>query len=261
MKPEILPNGIATVPRPAEAPVIPALEFTSVTAGYGSTTVLRDISLQIAPGDVVALLGPNGAGKTTTLRTAAGIVRPQSGRVLLNGVDVTDTAIHQRTRAGLCLIPEGRGVFRSLTVRENLRMQVLKNSGSSDAFDAALAVFPALRTRLNHAAGQLSGGQQQMLALARAYLTEPRVILLDEVSMGLAPLVVEEIFEALDTLARTGVTIVLVEQYVTRALAMADAVILLNKGVVAFDGRPDQLDESEVLRGYLGVELDGGVAR
>lgn len=235
----------------------PVFEFTSVTAGYGPTTVLRDVSFRVNSGTVVALLGPNGAGKTTTLRAAAGIVRPQTGTVSLDGADVTKAPIHRRASSGLCLIPEGRGIFRSLTVKENLRMQLPKGRSSSSPFDDVLSVFPILGKRLGQHAGQLSGGQQQMLALARAYLTRPRVIMLDEVSMGLAPLVVDEIFEALDALAKTGVAMVLVEQYVTRALAMADQVVLLNKGSVAYDGAPDELDETEVLRGYLGVEFEG----
>jgi branched-chain amino acid transport system ATP-binding protein len=233
-----------------------ALEICGVTAGYGETTVLWDVSFAVGTGEVLALLGPNGTGKTTALRAATGIIRPSSGRVRLTGDDVTGLRPHRRTALGLCLIPEGRGVFRSMTVQENLRLQ--RSAGESrptDAIDRAMAVFPALKHRLKDMAGRLSGGQQQMLALARAYVTDPKVILLDEVSMGLAPKVVEEVFQALEGLANAGVAMVLVEQYVTRALALADHVVLLDKGTVSYDGKPDGLDEEAVLRGYLGIGL------
>ena len=233
------------------------LGFDQVVAGYGTTTVLRQVSFRVRPGQVVALLGPNGAGKTTVLRTASGIVRPRSGSVAIDGIEVCKEAPHRRAERGLCLIPEGRGVFKSLTVRENLRLQVRPHdAGSDEAIERALSVFPALKSRMRQAAGHLSGGQQQMLSLARAYVTSPRVILLDEVSMGLAPRVVDEMFEALRNLAATGTAMLIVEQYVTRAMAMADVVVLLNKGAVSYDGPPSELDEQAVLRGYLGVEQD-----
>ncbi|WP_051182021.1 ABC transporter ATP-binding protein [Nocardia vinacea] len=235
------------------------LELSNVSAGYGSTTILRNVSFSIPPGQVVALLGSNGAGKTTTLRTAAGVLRPTVGAVRLEGVDVTDDAPYRRAAQGVCLIPEGRGVFRSLTVRENLRLQLGEGrSNLAEAFERAFAVFPALSSRMNDIAGRLSGGQQQMLALARAYVGEPKVILLDEVSMGLAPRIVDEIFAALHELAERGIAMLLVEQYVTRAMEMADAVVLLNKGVVTYDGPPGELDEEEVLRGYLGGDFTMG---
>jgi branched-chain amino acid transport system ATP-binding protein len=231
------------------------LQFDRVSAGYGTTTVLREVSFQVRPGHVVALLGPNGAGKTTVLRTASGIVRPTSGMVSLDGVDLGKEATHRRAARGLCLIPEGRGIFKSLTVRENLRLQVPAGETRSDeAIGRALTVFPALKDRMKDAVGHLSGGQQQMLSLARAYVTNPRVILLDEVSMGLAPRVADEMFQALRILAATGTAMLMVEQYVTRAMAMADIVVLLNKGTVSYVGPPSELDEQAVLQGYLGVE-------
>ena len=231
----------------------PALRLSSISAGYGRTAVLRDVSISVPQTEIVALLGPNGAGKTTLLRTASGLLRPTSGTIEIAGKDVTRASPAKRARAGLSLIPEGRGIWRNLTVRENLRLQVppwLRN----DSVAAAIEMFPILGDRLDQAAGTLSGGQQQMVALSRAYLAQPSVVLLDEVSMGLAPKVVDEIFEALRKLADAGVALLLVEQYVTRALAMADRVVLLDRGHVSFSGRPSELDEEAVLRGYLGVE-------
>ncbi|HVU72962.1 MAG TPA: ABC transporter ATP-binding protein [Mycobacteriales bacterium] len=237
----------------------PVLELRGVTAGYGRATVLRDVSFSVAPGSVTALLGPNGSGKTTTLRTVSGIVKPSAGSVLLGGADVTRKAPHRRAEKGLCLIPEGRGIFRSLTVRDNLRMQVPPWRRGA-AVDAAITAFPVLGQRLDQVAGSLSGGQQQMLALGRAYLADPTVVLLDEVSMGLAPRVVDEIFGSLRALAATGVALVVVEQYVTRALELADQVVLLDRGTVGFCGSPATLDEAELMKSYLGVDVASGGA-
>lgn len=242
-----------SAPAPArEQPAAPVLRIADLTSGYGSTTVLRDVAFGVPPGQVTALLGPNGAGKTTLLRTVCGLIEPTGGTIALGGTDVTHLAPYQRARDGLCLIPEGRGIFRSLTVQENLRLQLAPDeSQPAERLERALAVFPALRDHMRQVAGTLSGGQQQMLALARAYVTQPKLILLDEISMGLAPLVVEEMFEAMRALARSGVAMLLVEQYVTRAVEMSDAVVLLNRGAVSYSGPAAGLDEETVLRGYL----------
>jgi branched-chain amino acid transport system ATP-binding protein len=249
------PDAAGKPPAPEE----PVLQLSNITAGYGRSTVLRDVTVEIPAGSIVALLGPNGAGKTTMLRTAAGLLRPAAGTVRLNGAEVTKAAPHQRARAGLCLIPEGRGIFRNLTVRENLRMQVPPGAKgtANEGLDRVLATFPVLRDRLGQTAGTMSGGQQQLLALARCYLTSPRVVLLDEVSMGLAPRVVDEIFTAIVTLAAGGTALVLVEQYVNRALELASRAVLLDRGTVAYTGPTRDLDEAAVLRGYLGVDVDG----
>jgi branched-chain amino acid transport system ATP-binding protein len=248
-------QGAARSPFAAPEPV---LRLSGITAGYGKSTVLRDVSVEIPPGCIVALLGPNGAGKTTLLRTAAGLLRPAAGTVWIGSTDVTKAAPYQRARAGLCLIPEGRGIFRGLTVRENLRMQAPAGTKGApgDGLERVLATFPVLRERLGQTAGTMSGGQQQMLALARCYLASPRVILLDEVSMGLAPKVVDEIFAAIATLADGGTALVLVEQYVNRALELASRAILLDRGTIAYDGLTRDLDEAAVLRGYLGVDVN-----
>jgi branched-chain amino acid transport system ATP-binding protein len=229
-----------------------ALELTGITAGYGETVVLRDVSIVVPRSSVVALLGANGAGKTTLLRVAAGLLKPMAGCVHVDSAVVTGQPPHRCARAGVCLIPEGRGIFRSLSVRENLELQIPPWS-SEMRVDTALAAFPELSRHLDRVAGTLSGGEQQMVALARAQLAEPRVVLLDEVSMGLAPRIVERIFEALHELATTGVAILLVEQYVGRALSMADSAVVLNRGSVAYAGAAGDLDEELLSANYLGT--------
>jgi branched-chain amino acid transport system ATP-binding protein len=212
--------------------------------------VLRDIDFRVPPSSVVALLGANGAGKTTLLRAASGLLRPSKGKVLLDGKDVTRRASHDRARGGLCLVPDGRGVFPSLSVRDNLQLQVPpwdKGGRIDEAFD----IFPVLKERLKQTAGTMSGGQQQMLALARCFLAKPKVVLLDEVSMGLAPRVVEEIFQAVRRLASTGVAILLVEQYVTTALELADSVSVMSRGRISFTGSPDQVDHDALINHYI----------
>jgi branched-chain amino acid transport system ATP-binding protein len=235
-----------------EAPRLTALELQGVTAGYGGATVLREVSLTVAAGTVTALLGPNGAGKTTLLKIAAGLLRPTKGSILINGHDVTRLPAFKRAEDGLCLIPEGRGIFRSLTVRDNLRVEI-PPWRKGERIDAALDAFPILADRLDQTAGHLSGGQQQMLALARAYLSNPSLVLLDEVSMGLAPRLVDEIFDSLNQLAATGAALVVVEQYVQRALDLAGQVVVLNRGTVRYAGPAAELDESVLMSSYLGA--------
>ena len=225
----------------------------NIVAGYAETTVLRGASLTVPEGSVVALLGANGAGKTTLLRVASGLLRPTSGTMTLDGVDVTGARPHQLAVRGVCHVPEGRGVFPSLTVRENLALAA--GPGGKDALDKAVAAFPRLGERIGQTAGTMSGGEQQMLALARAYIANPKVWLLDEVSMGLAPKIVDEIFEFLGRVAREGSSLLLVEQYVTRALALADYVYLLNRGQVAYRGEPSELADEDVFARYLGTDV------
>jgi branched-chain amino acid transport system ATP-binding protein len=232
----------------------PVLGIAGLTARYGSSTVLRDVDLEVKSGEVVALLGPNGAGKTTLMRAAAGLVHASSGTVSLAGVDISRRRPHQRARAGLCLVPEGRGIFPSLTVRENLRLQGSARQ-RTETLDRIVEAFPVLGDRLGVAAGSLSGGQQQMIALGRCLVTNPSVVMLDEVSMGLAPLIIDQIFEALERLARTGVALLLVEQYVSRALGMADRVYVLTRGQVSWQGRPSEITEEEIMHRYLAVDL------
>jgi branched-chain amino acid transport system ATP-binding protein len=228
------------------------LALRGVTAGYGRTTVLRAVDLAVAQGQVVALLGPNGAGKTTLLRAAAGLLGASAGQITVGGEDHTRSRPHLRARAGLCLVPEGRGIFPNLSVRENLLLQVPPWRRDT-RYEPALEAFPILKERLSQTAGSLSGGQQQMLALSRCFLADPKVVLLDEVSMGLAPRIIDEIFAALVRLSDAGVALLLVEQYVSRALSVADHVYLLGRGTVTFSGPPSELDEAELMRRYVGA--------
>ena len=222
-----------------------------ITAGYAGTTVLRDVTIAVPPGSVVALLGPNGAGKTTLLRVASGLLRPTQGRVMVDGVDMTGATPHALCAKGICHVPEGRGIFPSLTVRDNLVL-LSKRGTERGSLDKAVEAFPRLGERLPQLAGTMSGGEQQMLALARTYIQNPRVALLDEVSMGLAPTIVDEIFEFLDVLAKQGSSLLLVEQYVTRALAAADYVFLLNRGRVVFAGEAGEVDVDALAAEYVG---------
>jgi branched-chain amino acid transport system ATP-binding protein len=227
------------------------LELRGIQAGYGEHTVLRDVSLTVQPGTVAAVLGPNGAGKTTLLRVASGLLRPAAGVVVLDGQDVTRTRPYARARRGLCHIPEGRGIYPTLTVRENLVLHSRPGQESA-ALDRATSAFPVLGDKLRQPAAQLSGGQQQMLSLARAWITSPRLVLVDEASMGLAPVVVDQIFEFLAQIAASGTALLIVEQYVNRALALAHAVYVMNKGGVVFSGKPAEITD-DLFAHYLGT--------
>lgn len=230
------------------------LELKNVVAGYAGTTVLRGVDLVVPDGAVVALLGANGAGKTTLLRVASGLLHPTSGRLLLGGTDVTRCRPYELVRRGICHVPEGRGIFPSMTVRENLILQSVRGEEEA-ALERAISAFPRLGERLTQPAGTMSGGEQQMVALARTYVQHPTVVLLDEVSMGLAPKVVDEIFDFLGLLRAQGVSLLLVEQYVTRALAIADYVYLLNRGEVSFAGEPGELEGEDVFTQYVGADI------
>ena len=232
--------------------VPPALEVRNVVAGYDSTTVLWDVSLTVAAGKVTALLGPNSAGKTTLLKTVSGLVPATSGTIAMHGSDITRWAPHTRAAAGLCHVPEGRGIFRSLTVRENLVMQA-SGADSDVALQRATEAFPILGRRLAQRSGTLSGGEQQMLALAVAYVREPRLILVDEASLGLAPVVVDDIFSFLEKRCAEGASLLMVDQFVHRALAMSSHAYVLRQGVIVFDGGPDELLESDLFEQYLGA--------
>jgi branched-chain amino acid transport system ATP-binding protein len=230
------------------------LTLRSVTAGYGDAIVLRNVDFTVGDGEIVALLGPNGAGKSTLLRTATGFVKPRSGHVELAGEDFTRRAPYRFTRAGVCHLPEGRGIFPSLTVRENITIQA-RNRRLDDAISQATDLFPALGSRLGQTAGSLSGGEQQMLALSRAYITEPKLLLVDEPSLGLAPLLVDAIYDALARLVeRGGMSVVVVEQYVQKALDLAERVYILSRGEIIHDGSAKEISTADIYEKYLGIE-------
>jgi branched-chain amino acid transport system ATP-binding protein len=223
---------------------------------YGRVEALRGVSLQVAPGEVVAVLGANGAGKTTLLRTLSGLVRPRSGTAEVLGRPAATATAHQLARDGMLHIPEGRGTLQTLTVLDNLRI-AYDIRPSEQGFDAALASvyarFPRLAERHAQQAGNLSGGEQQMLALARAVINRPRLLLVDEPSLGLSPLMVIEAYRTLRTFKEEGLTILLVEQNVKLALRFADRACVLRQGRIVREGRSaDLLDDPEFTRHYLG---------
>ena len=229
------------------------LDVRGLRAGYGRGEVLHGVDLALEPGRLVAVLGPNGAGKSTLLGAIAGHVRVRAGAVALDGVDLAGCAPEVIARCGLYLLPEGRAAFPTLTVTENLRLA----SGAPEAtlaprIDAAFDLFPRLAERRPQVAGTMSGGEQRMLALARAFVAEPRVLLLDEPSLGLAPRIVDEVFAAITAFRAEGMSVVLVEQYVHRALAVADDTVVLASGRVAWAGPAGELDERALAERYLG---------
>ena len=229
-----------------------ALSMKGITSGYGTTTIVRNIDLTIEAGSVTALLGPNGAGKSTLLKTMSGLIRPMSGSVMIDGHDVSSLAPNKRANLGLCHIPEGRGIFPSMTVKENLELQA-KPGEQSIAIEKGIAAFPILGERLMQRAGTLSGGQQQMLSMARAYTQNPRVILVDEGSLGLAPIVVDEIFSFLAGVAAAGAALLIVDQFVARALALATSAYVMTRGEIVFAGTSAELQRSDVFERYLGT--------
>jgi branched-chain amino acid transport system ATP-binding protein len=228
-----------------------ALELVDVAAGYGRTAVLRGVSLAVPAGQVTALLGPNGAGKTTLLRTVSGLLPCNNGTVSMFGDDITKVSPYRRFERGLCHIPEGRGVFRSLTVRDNIVMQS-KRREERDAVERATEVFPILGERLSQLAGTLSGGEQQMLAMAVAYVRDSRLILVDEASLGLAPRIVDQIFGYLHRLSTEGHALLLIDQFVTRALEMATTAYVIVRGEIAYSGGAPELLDGDVFSRYVG---------
>ena len=233
---------------PGETPV---LQLSSVRAGYGRIDVLHGVDLTLSPGQVYALLGPNGAGKSTTLAVASGQIVPSSGSLLLCGRDITGIAPDALARTGVCLIPEGRGIFPNLTVTENLRMATFTGTSFANVQDKVFTQFPRLRERRRQTAGTLSGGEQQMLAMGRALATDPAVLLIDELSMGLAPLIVDELYDNVRRIAKSGLSILIVEQFVHEILGVADIAGIMLHGHIVETGTPTEIAD-HLTSAYLG---------
>jgi len=231
----------------------PLLKVEGLNVSYGQSHALFDVSLEVASGSMTAVLGANGAGKSTLARAISGLVPASSGSVHFNGEDITGMPAYRVRRHGLTYIPEGRGIFPGLSVLENLRMAVggERRSDRPAAIERAIEHFPVLGDRRSQLAGSLSGGEQQMLALARALAVPPRLIIADEMSLGLAPIVTESVFRSLDEARASGITIVLIEQFVHRALSLADTCVILTRGSVAWSGPASDAGQ-EVLDSYLG---------
>ncbi len=232
------------------------LEVSGLTVAYGHTVAVRELDLAVASGSIVALIGANGAGKTTVMRTLSGLLRPSAGKVMFEGTDITGRQVHRIAALGLGHVPEGRQVFAELTVADNLALGAYLVASRTEAArrrEAVLARFPRLRERLEQPAGALSGGEQQMLALGRALMAAPRLLLMDEPSMGLAPLFVEEIFGIIADLKRAGTTILLVEQNASAALEIADAAYVIENGRIMLHGpAPEIARDPRVAAAYLG---------
>jgi branched-chain amino acid transport system ATP-binding protein len=220
---------------------------------YGLLQAVRGVSFEVTQGEIIALIGANGAGKTTLLRAIAGAHRPHAGKVTFEGADVTRLPAHRRVSLGIALVPEGRRLFPSLTVKENLRVAAAGNRRGRWNVQAVLDVFPLLQPRLNALAANLSGGEQQAVAIGRALMSNPRLLLLDEVSLGLAPIVVDAVYRSLASVISEGVTVVLVEQDLTRALRVAGRVICMLEGRVVLQGEARSLDRDRVVEAYFGL--------
>ena|SRR5579864_5048256 len=228
------------------------LELRKLRAGYGTIDVLHGVDLVVEPGQVYALLGPNGAGKTTTLGVASGQITPSAGQLLLNGREINGVSSDALARAGVCLVPEGRGVFPNLTVMENLRMATYGGARFADVMEKAFTQFPPLATRRHQVAGTLSGGEQQMLSMSRALATDPALLLLDELSMGLAPIIVEELYGRVAELARQGLSILIVEQFAQAILGVSTVASIMLHGRITRTGLPADIAE-ELAAAYLGT--------
>ena len=237
------------------------LKILNLDAGYGPLRVLKGISLHVSPGEAVAVIGANGAGKTTLLKTIAGILKARSGEILFDKQSIHDRPAEKIVALGCCLVPEGRHVFSTMTVKENLLLgaychrHVHNGRGTHESLEQVYGLFNILKERSNQLAGTLSGGQQQMLAVGRALMARPRLLMMDEPSLGVAPLVVRDIYQTVRLLKRNGLTILLVEQNARAALAVADRAYVIETGQIVLQGSSRQLsDNPEVQRAYLGKE-------
>jgi branched-chain amino acid transport system ATP-binding protein len=237
------------------------LELKDIHTRYGAITALRGVSLSVGQGELVALLGVNGAGKSTTLASIAGVLRPWKGDILFEERPIAGRSPEQIARLGISLVPEGRAIFPSLTVEENLRLGAFTRSDKTEysrSLGEVFELFPVLKDRMQQPGGTLSGGEQQQLAIGRALMSRPRLLMLDEPSLGLAPALVEQIFELIARLHQRGVTILLVEQNVERSLEIVDRAYLMNTGLIESHGTPQQLRTQTDIEGiYMGVRAPG----
>ena len=235
------------------------LELKDVVVRYGGITAVNGVSLQVEEHETVALIGANGAGKTTTLHTISGLLKPASGQVLFRGEDITKSPAERIVARGIVQVPEGRQVFAKLTVEENLRLGAYlrkDKAGIAESYEKAMALFPILKERRRQPAGTLSGGEQQMLAIGRALMSAPQVLLLDEPSMGLSPLMTQQVFDVLQALKKQGMTILLVEQNAYEALTISDRAYIMETGSITLEGRSSELiDDPRVKDAYLGGDL------
>ena len=231
------------------------LEVHGITAGYGPITVLRDVTMQVASGEVLGVLGRNGMGKSTLIRCLSGLIRPNSGRIVFDGRDITALAAHERARLGMTTVVQGHGMFPKLTVRESLEMgRIASGRPRRSRVDEVLDYFPRLRERLHQSAGTLSGGEQQMLAIGRGLMTDPKLMLLDEPSDGIMPVLVNQIADILVAINRNErMTLVVVEQNVPMLFRMTDRFIVLKKGRIVVAGSREQIVASEVTKEYLAI--------
>jgi branched-chain amino acid transport system ATP-binding protein len=227
------------------------LELRNIRGGYGTIDVLHGIDLALQPGEVHALLGPNGAGKTTTLGVCSGQIPPSGGQLFLSGREINGATSDALARAGVCLVPEGRGIFPNLSVTENLRMFTHAGASFAEVQERAFSQFPRLKERRKQVAGTMSGGEQQMLAMSRALAVNPAVLLLDELSMGLAPLIVEELYERVAQLAAQGISILVVEQFAQAVLGVSTVASIMLHGRITRTGPPAEIAE-ELAEAYLG---------
>ncbi|MCG8417345.1 MAG: ABC transporter ATP-binding protein [Proteobacteria bacterium] len=233
------------------------LHLDNIDCYFGVIRVLKGVSLQVARGEIVALLGRNGAGKTTTLRTIMGQIRPRSGSIELDGIELTELQPHQIPRLGIAYVPQGRRLFSGLSVEENLRMGLLARDQGRETLDWVLGLFPVLTERLRQRAGTLSGGEQQMLATARALCLKPRLLLLDEPSEGLMPSIIQKLLDTVKRLKEQEVGILLVEQRVEAALQVADRIVFLENGSVADEASAERLHaDPEPLHRYVGIRRE-----
>ena len=243
--------------QPAHTPSTPALlQVEHLALAYGGIEAVKGVDLQVFPGELVSLIGSNGAGKTTTLKAITGGMSAQAGRICYQGRDIAGLGAWDLVRQGLCMVPEGRGIFGRMTIMENLQMGAYIRDGSAQIqadIDRIFTTFPRLKERRSQLAGTLSGGEQQMLAMGRALMAQPTLLLLDEPSMGLSPLMVDKIFEVIQGVAAQGMTILLVEQNARRALQIADRAYVMESGLITLSGAAQNLlDDPKVRAAYLG---------